>query len=151
MLIYAVIVAVLGFVRAHAHLLPARGRPGHPVQPGDVAGRRDPGAHLAVTPEGREALFEDEKDMVERCSTVAGFSFGGSGQNMGIGFVEPAPLDERHGATGTDVKSVAGRHGGLLADPRGHGVRLRSAGGMELGTSNGGFDRRAAGPLGSRP
>ena len=37
-------------------------------------------------------FLEDEKDTVRALFTVAGFSFGGSGQNMGIGFVEPAPL-----------------------------------------------------------
>jgi len=50
----------------------------------------------------------DEKDTVKALFTVAGFSFAGRGQNMGIGFVNLKPWDERT-APGQDVKSLQGR------------------------------------------
>jgi multidrug efflux pump len=50
----------------------------------------------------------DEKDSVRSIFTAAGFSFGGSGQNMGLGFVGMKDWDERR-EPGQDVKSVAGR------------------------------------------
>jgi multidrug efflux pump len=53
-------------------------------------------------------FLENEKDSVKSIFTAAGFSFGGSGQNMGLGFVGMKDWDERH-EPGQDVKSVAGR------------------------------------------
>jgi len=50
----------------------------------------------------------DEKDTVKALFTVAGFSFSGRGQNMGIGFSLLHPWDERR-APGRDVKSLQGR------------------------------------------
>ncbi|OJW58718.1 MAG: multidrug efflux RND transporter permease [Thiobacillus sp. 65-1059] len=50
----------------------------------------------------------NEKDSVRSIFTAAGFSFGGSGQNMGLGFVGMKDWDERR-EPGQDVKSVAGR------------------------------------------
>mgnify|MGYP001765033024 FL=1 len=53
-------------------------------------------------------FLENEKDNVRSIFTIAGFSFGGTGQNMGLGFVGMKHWDERQGP-GQDVKSVAGR------------------------------------------
>jgi multidrug efflux pump len=53
-------------------------------------------------------FLDNEKDNVGSIFTVAGFSFGGTGQNMGLGFVSMKHWDERH-EPGQDVKSVAGR------------------------------------------
>jgi multidrug efflux pump len=53
-------------------------------------------------------FLESEQSTVSTLFTAAGFSFGGSGQNMGIGFVGMKPWDERT-EPGTEVKSVAGR------------------------------------------
>ncbi|MFH2082946.1 MAG: efflux RND transporter permease subunit [Pseudomonadota bacterium] len=53
-------------------------------------------------------FLEGEKDNVNSIFTVAGFSFGGTGQNMGLGFVSMKHWDERP-EPGQDVKSVAGR------------------------------------------
>lgn len=53
-------------------------------------------------------FLEGEKDNVNSIFTVAGFSFGGTGQNMGLGFVGMKHWDERP-EPGQDVKSVAGR------------------------------------------
>ena len=49
-----------------------------------------------------------EKDSVRSLFTAAGFSFAGSGQNMGLGFVNMKDWSERT-APGTDVHSVAAR------------------------------------------
>ena len=53
-------------------------------------------------------FLEGEKDNVNSIFTIAGFSFGGTGQNMGLGFVSMKHWDERP-EPGQDVKSVAGR------------------------------------------
>ena len=53
-------------------------------------------------------FLEDEGEIAGSIFTVAGFSFGGRGQNMGIGFINLADWDERAGP-GQDVKSIAGR------------------------------------------
>ncbi|MEO5342612.1 MAG: efflux RND transporter permease subunit [Gammaproteobacteria bacterium SHHR-1] len=59
-------------------------------------------------------FLEQEKDVVRALFTVAGFSFGGSGQNMGIGFANLRHWDERQ-APGMDVKSLQGRAMGFYA------------------------------------
>src|SRR5690606_31048239 len=53
-------------------------------------------------------FLENEKESVKSLFTVAGFSFGGTGQNVGIGFVDLREWDERPDAD-QHVKSVAGR------------------------------------------
>ncbi|MCK0511721.1 efflux RND transporter permease subunit [Aromatoleum buckelii] len=63
---------------------------------------------LAVLKKVEDHFLENEKDTVRSIFTVAGFSFGGSGQNMGIAFINLQDWDER-GEPGMDVKSVAGR------------------------------------------
>jgi len=50
----------------------------------------------------------DEKDAVEGIFTVAGFSLGGAGQNMGLAFVQLKHWDERKGK-GMSAKDVAAR------------------------------------------
>ncbi|MBX3685781.1 MAG: efflux RND transporter permease subunit [Rhodocyclaceae bacterium] len=109
MLIYAVIVAVLGFlfVRMPTSFLPEEDQGvmfNQVMLPAGATQERT----LAVLRKVEKHFLEDEKDTVRALFTVAGFSFGGSGQNMGIGFVNLRPWDERT-APGTDVKSVAGR------------------------------------------
>jgi multidrug efflux pump len=56
----------------------------------------------------------DEKDAAEAMFTAAGFSFGGSGQNMGIGFVKLRPWDQRNRPE-LKVKAVVGRAMGAFA------------------------------------
>ncbi|MHB0919296.1 MAG: efflux RND transporter permease subunit, partial [Thiobacillus sp.] len=81
--------------------------------------------------------LENEKDTVRAVFTVAGFSFGGSGQNMGIGFVNLKHWDERH-AAGMDVKSVAGRAMGAFSQIREAMVfAFVPPAVIELGTSSG--------------
>jgi multidrug efflux pump len=81
--------------------------------------------------------LENEKDTVRAVFTVAGFSFGGSGQNMGIGFVNLKHWDERK-APGMDVKSVAGRAMGAFSQIREAMVfAFVPPAVIELGTSSG--------------
>lgn len=49
-----------------------------------------------------------EKDNIETVFTIAGFSFAGSGQNMGLGFVKLKDWSQRK-APGSDSMSIAGR------------------------------------------
>jgi len=92
---------------------------------------------LEVLRKVEKHFLEDEKDTVKALFTVAGFSFSGRGQNMGIGFVNLKPWDERT-APGQDVKSLQGRAMGAFS-------RIREAmvfafvppAVLELGTSGG--------------
>ncbi|HEU0199411.1 MAG TPA: efflux RND transporter permease subunit, partial [Burkholderiaceae bacterium] len=63
---------------------------------------------LAVLRELERHFLEDEKDAVQSLFTVAGFSFSGSGQNAGIGFIRLKDWKERPGAQ-NNVKAVARR------------------------------------------
>jgi multidrug efflux pump len=58
--------------------------------------------------------LEKEKGNVRSVFTAAGFSFAGQGQNMGLGFVNLEPWDQR-GEPGQDVKSIAGRAMGAFS------------------------------------
>jgi len=58
-----------------------------------------------------------ETDTVESIFTVVGFSFAGSGQNTGIGFVRLKDWDERQ-SPGQSVQAVAGRAYGALSQIR---------------------------------
>lgn len=76
---------------------------------------------------------------VEDVITVSGFSFSGSGQNMGLGFIILKDWAER-GARGSDADSVAGKITGALmggAIQDGVGLALNPPAIMELGTSSG--------------
>jgi len=63
---------------------------------------------LAVLREIERHFLEDEKRAVQSLFTVAGFSFSGSGQNAGIGFVRMRDWKERPGAQNS-VQAVARR------------------------------------------
>jgi multidrug efflux pump len=83
--------------------------------------------------------LNDEKDIVRSVFTVSGFSFAGSGQNMGLAFVGLKDWSTRE-APGEDVKSLAGRAMGRF-------MQIKEAlvfafvppSVIELGTANG-FD-----------
>ncbi|MEK8033663.1 efflux RND transporter permease subunit [Ideonella sp. DXS29W] len=53
---------------------------------------------LQVMAQVERHFLEDEKDSVDSVFTVAGFSFAGSGQNMGMGFIKLKPWSERQRA-----------------------------------------------------
>lgn len=62
-------------------------------------------------------FLNDEKEAADSLFTVAGFSFGGSGQNMGLGFVKLKPWEERE-RPDLKVKAVVGRAMGAFSKIR---------------------------------
>jgi multidrug efflux pump len=82
-------------------------------------------------------FLENEKDSVRSIFIVAGFSFGGSGQNMGLGFVGMKDWSERP-EPGQDLKSVAGRAMGAFSQIReAMEFAFVPPAVLELGTSSG--------------
>lgn len=76
---------------------------------------------------------------VQDVVTVSGFSFSGSGQNMGLGFVILKDWAERSGA-GSSADAIAGKITGALmggAIQDGFGLAINPPPIMELGTSSG--------------
>jgi multidrug efflux pump len=83
--------------------------------------------------------LNDEKAAVNSVFTVAGFSFAGSGQNMGLAFINLKDWSERQ-APGLDVASVAERSMGYLWQMKeAFAFAFAPPAVIELGTSNG-FD-----------
>ncbi|BAJ00117.1 efflux RND transporter permease subunit [Shewanella violacea] len=83
--------------------------------------------------------LNEESENVESVFSVSGFSFAGSGQNMGIAFVSLKDWTERKGA-GQDVKSVAARAMGKFMQMKEAFVfAFVPPAVIELGTANG-FD-----------
>ncbi|MET0281597.1 MAG: efflux RND transporter permease subunit [Steroidobacteraceae bacterium] len=107
--IYAALVVVLGllFVRIPTAFLPDEdaGSMIGIVQtpPGGTTERTE-----AALAQARDYFMTQEKDLVEGVLTVAGFSFAGVGQNMGLVFIKLKDWDDRKGK-GQDVTSIAGR------------------------------------------
>ena len=136
--IYLAIVAVLGllFVRMPTSFLPEEDQGvmfNQVMLPAGATQERT----LEVLKKVEDHFLENEKDTVRAIFTVAGFSFGGSGQHMGIGFVNLKHWDERT-APGQDVKSIAGRAMGAFAQIREAMVfAFVPPAVIELGTSGG--------------
>ncbi|RYE31604.1 MAG: efflux RND transporter permease subunit [Hyphomicrobiales bacterium] len=63
---------------------------------------------LRVLDEVQKHYLEKEKDLVDGVLTVAGFGFGGAGQNVGLAFVRLKPFAERSGKEAT-AQAIAGR------------------------------------------
>ena len=144
------IVAVLGLLFVRMPTLPARWDQGvmfnQVMLPAGATQERT----LAVLGRSSTTSSRTRRTPSRAIFTVAGFSFGGSGQHMGIGFMNLKRLGRAQGA-GQDVKSVAGRAmARVRTDPRGHGVRLRAAGG-DRARHLGRLHRADAGPLRPRP
>jgi multidrug efflux pump len=138
--IYAVLLAALGllFVRIPTSFLPDE-------DPGQLLAivQTPPGATRerteAALAQARDYFMNEEKDVVEDVLTVAGFSFAGIGQNMGLVFVKLRHWDERRG-DGQDVRSIAGRasaYFGTIRDAQIFAVVQPAV--SELGNSSG-FD-----------
>ncbi len=72
---------------------------------------------LDVLEKVEQHFLENEKDNVKSVFTVAGFSFAGRGQHMGIAFVNLHDWDARS-APGEDVKSIANRAMGAFSQIR---------------------------------
>jgi len=68
----------------------------------------------AVTNKVRDYFLEHEKEGVESLITVAGFSFGGQGQNMAFGFVKLRDWNLRQ-RPDLKVKAIAGRAMGAFS------------------------------------
>ncbi len=80
-----------------------------------------------------------EKDNVKSVITVAGFSFAGRGQNMGLAFVRLKDWDERKGPQ-NKASAIAGRAMGAFGQIKdGMAFALSPPAVMELGQANG-FD-----------
>lgn len=75
------------------------------LQPGATAARTD-----EVLRQVEQHFLVDQKDAVAGMFAVSGFSFAGSGQNVGFAFIKLRPWDERAGPglTATDVAAKAG-------------------------------------------
>jgi len=92
---------------------------------------------LEVLKKVEQHFLQNEKDTVRSIFTVAGFSFGGGGQNMGIAFVNLKHWDERQGP-GMRVKDVAARAMAAYAQIREAMVfAFVPPAVLELGTSSG--------------
>ena len=63
---------------------------------------------LAVLEQVQKHYLEKEKDLVDGVLTVAGFGFGGQGQNVGLAFVRLKPFEARSGRDAT-AQAIAGR------------------------------------------
>ena len=81
-------------------------------------------------------FLEDEKDTVDSLFTVQGFSFGGSGQNNGIAFVNLKDWSERKSPELASTRWRAG-HGALSSSRTRSPSRSRRPAMPELGTSAG--------------
>ena len=109
MLIFAVVVGLLAFLflRLPTSFLPEEDQGvmfTQVILPAGATQERT----LATLRKVEHQFLVEEKDTVRALFTVAGFSFAGRGQNMGIGFVNLKPWDQRT-AAGQDVKSLQGR------------------------------------------
>ncbi|MDT2019147.1 efflux RND transporter permease subunit [Methylocella sp. CPCC 101449] len=69
---------------------------------------------LNILKEVENHYLKNEKDAVESVLTVAGFSFAGSGQNMGLAFVKLKDWNERK-SEALKVKAIAGRAMGAFS------------------------------------
>ncbi|WP_435816377.1 efflux RND transporter permease subunit [Achromobacter xylosoxidans] len=82
------------------------------LQPGATATRTD-----EVLRQVEQHFLVDQKDSVAGMFAVSGFSFAGSGQNVGFAFIKLRPWDERTGP-GQTAADVAAKAGGFFASIR---------------------------------
>ena len=136
--IYLAIVAVLGllFVRMPTSFLPDEDQGVMFTQVSLPAGATQERT-LDVLKKVEHHFLENEKENVRALFTVAGFSFGGRGQHVGIGFVNMHPWDQRTGE-GQHIKDVAARAMGAFSQIREAMVfAFVPPAVLELGTSGG--------------
>jgi multidrug efflux pump len=99
LLVYGGILVLLAilFVRLPTSFLPSEDQGSAIVQytlpSGAAQSRTD-----AIATDVQNFYLKQEKALVSGLFTISGFSFSGSGQNAGIGFVILAPFDQRKGA-----------------------------------------------------
>ncbi|OAN59271.1 efflux RND transporter permease subunit [Sphingobium sp. TCM1] len=106
---YVVVLAVLVllFVRLPSSFLPVEDQGQVMVQVTLPAGAKS-GRTAAAIDQVQNYFLNDEKDNVAFAFIMTGFSFQGSGENVGQGFINLAPWDDRKGATNT-AGAIAGR------------------------------------------
>ncbi|MHA6788505.1 efflux RND transporter permease subunit [Pseudomonas bijieensis] len=115
---YAVIVALVafGFMKLPVGFLPNEDQgtlfTNMQLPPGATKARTD-----EVIRQVEDHFLVDQKDAVEGVFSVSGFSFAGSGQNMGFAFIQLKPWDERT-APGLSVTDVAAKAGAFFATIR---------------------------------
>ena len=136
--IYVAIIAVLGllFLRMPTSFLPDEDQGVMFTQVMLPAGATQERT-LEVLKKVEHHFLENEKENVRALFTVAGFSFGGRGQHVGIGFVNMHPWDQR---TRPDqrIQAVAGRAMGAFSQIREAMVfAFVPPAVLELGTSGG--------------
>ncbi|MGC4028785.1 MAG: efflux RND transporter permease subunit [Steroidobacteraceae bacterium] len=116
--VYAALLVVLGllFVRIPTSFLPDEdaGQLVAIVQAPPGASRERTEVALA---QARDYFMKQEADVIDAVLTVAGFSYAGVGQNMGLVFVKLKHWDER-GGKGQDVRSIAQRASAYFATIR---------------------------------
>jgi len=107
--VFAVIVAglVVAYLRIPGGFLPDEDQGVMFVQVVAPPGATTPHVAEALTAV-REYLLKDEATSVEGVLSVTGFSFGGRGQNAGLGFIKLKPWDDRPGAVNR-VQALAAR------------------------------------------
>ncbi|GGI81505.1 efflux RND transporter permease subunit [Shewanella gelidii] len=94
---------------------------------------------LDVLSKVNDYYLQEESEVVESVFSVAGFSFAGNGQNMGMSFVKLKDWAERT-APGTDVQALSGRAMGAFSQIKEAFVfAFVPPAVIELGTANG-FD-----------
>ncbi|MQM30880.1 MAG: hydrophobe/amphiphile efflux-1 family RND transporter, partial [Candidatus Accumulibacter phosphatis] len=138
LVIYALIVVLLGFlfVRMPTSFLPEEDQGVMFTQVMLPAGATQERT-IEVLKKVERHFLDDEKDTAASIFTVAGFSFGGRGQNMGIGFINMRNWSERQGP-GMSVKAIAGRAMAAFSKIREAMVfAFVPPAVIELGTSNG--------------
>ncbi|WP_339482029.1 efflux RND transporter permease subunit [Pseudomonas sp. RL_5y_Pfl2_73] len=121
MLVYAVVVALVVFVfmKLPVGFLPNEDQgtlfTNMQLPPGATRARTD-----EIIKQVEHHFLVDQKDAVEGVFSVSGFSFAGSGQNMGFAFVQLKPWDERTGPglSVTDVAAKAGAFFNTIRDAR---------------------------------
>jgi len=96
---------------------------------------------LDVIKQVEKHFLENETSNVQSIFTVAGFSFGGQGQNTGLAFIKLKDWSERHGKE-SRVKAIAGRAmGAFMKYKDAIAFAFAPPAVLELGTANG-FDFR---------
>jgi len=118
LLVYAGILALLAllFVRLPTSFLPSEDQGSAIVQvtlPSGAAQSRTDAVEQTV----QDFYLKQEKALVSGLFTISGFSFSGSGQNAGIGFVILAPFDQRKGAK-NGVDAINGKAMGVFSKIR---------------------------------
>ncbi|KQW97101.1 multidrug transporter [Massilia sp. Root418] len=118
MLLYGVLLAILAvvFMRLPTSFLPEEDQGVLFAQIQLPAGATQQRT-LKVIEQVEQHFLTNEKQNVASIFTVAGFSFGGNGQNTGIAFVRMKDWAERPGAEG-NVKAIVGRAMGSFSQIR---------------------------------